>query len=248
MLKEKNIVVTGSNRGIGLAIVDKCAQNGANVFACIRNDNSEVRNQFNAIEEKYLVKIWPVILDVMDEQTIKLAVTEIISKNVPIDGIVNNIGVVGTNNTFMMMPMTNIKRTFDINFFGPMLFTQRLLKRMIKNKKGSIVYISSAAALDGDPAQFDYVTSKAAIIGAIRKLAIELGNYGIRVNAIAPGVTNTDMVSSMHKDLLEETLRNTDLKRIGTPEEIAGTVEFLLSDTSGYITGQVLRVDGGLHA
>lgn len=118
---------------------------------------------------------------------------------------------------------------------------------MIKNKAGSIVSISSAAALDGDPAQFEYVSSKAAILGATRKWANELGIYGIRANAVAPGVTKTDMVAEMKTELQEATIRNTAMGRMGTPEEVAKQVTFLLSDQSSYMTGQTIRVDGGLH-
>ena len=118
---------------------------------------------------------------------------------------------------------------------------------MIRNKAGSIVNISSAAALDGDPAQFEYVSSKAAIIGATKKWANELGIYGIRANAVAPGVTETDMITEMKPELREETIGNTVLGRMGKPEEIAKLVVFLLSDQSSYLTGQTIRIDGGLH-
>ena len=247
MLKDKNIVITGSNRGIGYAVLKACAENGANVFACMRSKSEEMEKKLQALSEKYGVKIYPVYFDLAEERMIKEGASEILKYKVPISGIVNNAGVVGSKSLFLMTSMEDIRRTFDINFFSHVLLTQRLLKNMIRNKCGSIVNISSAAALDGDPAQFEYVTSKAAMIGAARKWANELGGYGIRANAVAPGVTETDMVSEMKTELLEDTVGKTALHRIGQPDEIAKTVVYLLSDHSSYMTGQIVRVDGGLH-
>lgn len=247
MLKDKNIVITGCNRGIGLAVLKACAENGANVFACMRSQSEETEKRLQAFSEKYGVEIYPVYFDLGEERMIREGASEILKYKVPISGIVNNAGVVGAKSLFLMTSLEDIRRTFDINFFGHVFLTQRLLKNMIRNKCGSIVNISSAAALDGDPAQFEYVTSKAAMIGASRKWANELGGYGIRANVVAPGVTETDMVSEMKTELLEDTVGNTALQRMGQPDEIAKTVVYLLSDYSSYMTGQVVRVDGGLH-
>lgn len=247
MLKDKNIVITGSNRGIGFAVLKACAENGANIFACMRSQSEELEKELRVLSEKHGVEIYPVYFDLGEEKMIKEGASEILKYKVPIGGIVNNAGVIGTKSLFLMTSMEDIRRTFDINFFGHVLLTQRLLKNMVRNKCGSIVNISSAAALDGDPAQFEYVTSKAAMIGAARKWANELGGYGIRANAVAPGITETSMVSEMKTELLEGAIENTALHRIGQPDEIAKTVVYLLSDHSSYMTGQVVRVDGGLH-
>lgn len=247
MLKGKNIVLTGSNRGIGAAILRACAENGANIFACMRSRSVDDEEQLQQIAQKYGVEIYPVYFDLGDEQSIKDGASQILKYKLPIAGIVNNAGVVGVKNLFLMTSMQEIRQTFDVNFFGPVFLTQRLLKNMIRGKGGSIVNISSAAALDGDPAQFEYVSSKAALIGAAKKWANELGVYGIRANAVAPGVTKTDMAAEMDEDLRAETLANTALKRMGQPEEIAAAVVFLLSDQSAYVTGETIRIDGGLH-
>ncbi len=247
MLENKNIVITGSNRGIGYAVLKACAENGANVFACMRNKSDEMERKLHNISEEYEVNIYPVYFDLCDEQMIKDGVSEILKYKIPISGIVNNAGIAGAKSLFLMTTMEDIRSTFDVNFFGHVLLTQRLLKNMIRNKCGSIVNISSAAAIDGDPAQFGYITSKAAMIGAVKKWANELGSYGIRANAVAPGVTNTDMVSEMREELLADTVGNTAMHRIGQPDEIAKTVVYLLSDYSSYMTGQTVRVDGGLH-
>jgi 3-oxoacyl-[acyl-carrier protein] reductase len=126
-----------------------------------------------------------------------------------------------------------------------MFFTQRLLKKMIRQRKGSIVNISSVAALDGEPAQFAYVSSKAAVIGATKKLSSELGRVGIRVNAVAPGMIATDMGQQIRDEKKDEMLIGTAIKRLGTPEEIANMVVYLLSERATYMTGQIIRIDGG---
>jgi len=108
------------------------------------------------------------------------------------------------------------------------------------------VFLSSIAGLDGNPAQLEYVAAKAAIVGAVKKLAIELGTSGIRVNAIAPGIINTDMGTEMQNDLMQSTLNKTVMKRMGTPEEVANVILFLSSGMASYITGLTIRVDGGI--
>ena len=247
MLKNKNIVLTGSNRGIGLAILEECAGNGANIFACMRSHHSETDERILAVAEENQVHIYPVYFDMCDEGAVKDACAEILGYKMPIDGIVNNAGVVGDKNLFFMSSLQDIRAAFDVNFFGPMLLIQRLCKNMIRNKRGAIVNISSVAAIEGSPAQLGYVSSKAALIGATRRLAIELGEYGIRVNAVAPGIIETDMLAQMDKNVKEEQVAFTALKRQGLPKEIAKTVKYLLSEESSYLTGQVIRVDGGLH-
>ena len=144
-----------------------------------------------------------------------------------------------------MMSMSEVRDTFEVNFIGPSLLTQRLLKNMMRNKCGSVVNVVSVAALDGEPAQYAYVSSKAAMIGATKKLASELAPYGIRVNAIAPGMIDTDMGDNIDESMVEQMLVSTSIKRKGNVREIANTVAFLLSEEASYITGQIIRVDGG---
>lgn len=245
MLQNKNIVVTGANRGIGKAIVLECAKNGANIWACVRNVTDKTVADMNMISDEYGITIKLVNLDLLNEESIKAAGSIILDGKIQVDGIVNNAGVTGTNRLFSMTSMTDIRTTFEVNFFGPILFIQRFLKKMMRWKAGSIVNIASIAAIDGEPAQLEYVSSKAAIIGATKKLASELGQFGIRVNAVAPGMTDTEMVQSMGEELMRKTLDRTIMHRLGKPEEIAKLVVFLLSDQSEFITGQVIRVDGG---
>ena len=246
MLKNKNIVITGCNRGIGMAIMKACAESGANIIACMRKEAEDTVRAMQELSLAYNVEIIPFYCDMSDEAAIKEAAAQILKLKHPIDGMVNNTGITGDNLSFPMTSMNKIREIFQINLFGPMYFTQRMLKNMMRNRKGSIVNIASMAAIDGEPAQMGYVSSKAAVIGETKKLASEMGKVGIRANAIAPGVTDTGMLQQMDEALLEKTLGRTALGRVARPEEIANVAVFLLSDRSSYITGQTIRVDGGV--
>ena len=245
MLQGKNIIVTGANRGIGKAIVEECVKNHANVWVCMRTISSNEEFWIQQLKDKNRTFVKPVYIDFEDEQTIKEAGSYILGEKIPIDGIVNNAGIIGTTELFSMTDMDDIRKTFQINFFGPMYFTQRIIKRIMRQKKCSIVNISSIASFDGDPGQFGYVSSKAAVNGATIKLARELGQFGIRVNAVAPGMVDTEMVIGMNSTLKEDTLKRTALNRLAKPNEIAKLCVFLLSDQSEFVTGQIIRIDGG---
>ena len=146
-----------------------------------------------------------------------------------------------------MTPSDKMKEVFNINFFNQVLLAQYITRIMIRQKSGSIINISSSAAIDCNEGRIAYASSKAALICATKVMARELAAYSIRVNAIAPGLTKTDMmVSSTPENILEDTLKKIGMKRVANPKEIANAVLFLASDLSGYITGQVLRVDGGM--
>ena len=180
----------------------------------------------------------------MDE--IKSAANEIIFSKLPIDVLINNSGIVHTS-MFQMTSIKKLKEIFEINFFTQIIFTQYILKTMIRNKNGSIINISSTSGIDGDFGRGAYSASKAALILQSKSLSRELGGYNIRVNSIAPGLTNTDMLNNnTSKKVIEEVLKKVSLNRIANPEEIANVALFLSSDLSTYITGQTIRVDGGM--
>jgi 3-oxoacyl-[acyl-carrier protein] reductase len=162
-----------------------------------------------------------------------------------IDGLVNNAGI-SNNSLFQMTSMEELKRQFDVNFFAPYVLTQYISKMMIRNKKGSIVSVSSSAALDGNSGKSAYGASKAALLTATLSISEELAGSGIRANVICPGVTETDMIGSMPEYIIEMQKEDAFLKKLGTTEDIANTAMFLLSDLSSYITGQIIRVDGGI--
>lgn len=246
LLKGKNAFITGTNRGIGKAILLKCAQNGANVFAHARNKNQEFEEMCESIAREYNTKVYPIYFDARYSEEIKQAVIETKKYEKSIDILVNNLGTVNSVKLFQMTTMQEIRDEFDVNFFAQMELTQYISRMMIRNKTGSIINISSCAGLDGNTGMLQYVSSKSALIGATKRLAIELGEYGIRVNSVAPGLTETDMGNQMEDRLEREMLDHLIIKRKATTEEIANGVLFLASDMASFITGQVLRIDGGM--
>ena len=160
--------------------------------------------------------------------------------------LVNNAGVISENTLFQMTPIDNMRNLFEVNFFAQMQFTQYITRLMQRNKNGgSIINLSSIAGLYGSPGQLEYVGSKAAIIGATRTLAREFGVNNIRVNAVAPGLIATDMGDQMDTEYSQAMVNLSALARRGTPEEVANVILFLASDLSSYVTGQVIRIDGG---
>ena len=246
LLKNKNTVITGCNRGIGKEIVRVFAENGANIWACVREENGTFSKYINNLEKKHSVSINPVYFDLSDEEQIKTGVKTIKETKEPVDILVNNAGAIFTA-LFQMTSMKKLKEMFEINYFSQMLLTQYISRIMMRQKSGSIINLSSSAAIEGNEGRTGYASAKAAMITSTKVLAKELAPYNIRVNAVAPGLTQTEMMtSSTPEDALKETLNRICMKRVGQPEEIANSVLFLASDLSSYMTSQVLRVDGGM--
>ena len=245
MLKNKSALITGANRGIGFSILKKMAENGANIIACARKQNDLFEKKISDISKKFNIEIKPVYFDLSDENEIEQGLKKIISLNWTIDIIVNNAGI----NHVALFKMTSIKKIreiFNINFFSPILLTQKLLNSMIKNKKGSIINISSNAAVECDAGRSGYSSSKAALIAWTKVLSKELGDFNIRVNAVSPGLTNTDMgEKDVSKKIIEDAIKRVPLKRAANPDEIAKVVLFLASDMSSYVNGEVISVTGG---
>jgi 3-oxoacyl-[acyl-carrier protein] reductase len=244
-LKGKTAIITGSNRGIGKAILEAFAANGADIIACTRIERKEFLALCKRLSARHSVRITPIYFDATSINEIKSAAKQIAALKIPIDVLVNNIGI-GYSALFQMSTPEKLKEVFDVNFIAPFLFTQYIVKLMVRHRSGSIVNIASTAGIDGDCGRSVYGSSKAALINLTRSMAAELGGFGIRANAIAPGLTDTDMVSGMPENIVGGILQKSDLKRIGMPSEVADAAVFLASDMSSYMTGQVIRVDGGL--
>ncbi len=246
LLKNKTAVITGCNRGIGKKILEVFSNNSAKIFACVRNNDNQFKDYCKKLSEKNNSEIYPVTLDLGSSETIDEASKSILESSDKIDILINNAGII-QNSLFQMTKGSDLKKIFEINFFSVTNFTQKIIKGMVKNKKGSIVYISSTSGIDNNLGRNAYSSTKAAIISQSQTLSRELGRYNIRVNTLAPGLTDTDMMNNnTPKNLLENVVSNLSLKRIASTEEIANSVLFLSSDLSSYITGQTIRVDGGM--
>ena len=246
MLKNKNIILTGSSSGIGLAILEALAKNGANIFACARKESKKFNQKIDEFSDKYQIEIIPIYFDFQNEKEIKNAIKNIRNYKKQIDGLVNNAGFIHTS-LFAMTPIKFFKDVFEVNYFSQMLFLQYIVKFMIKDKSGSIVNISSSAAIFANKGLSAYASAKSALITSTQVLAKEVGEYNIRVNSIAPGFTDTKLMhSSISQEEIKEELKKISLKRIANPFEIANVALFLLSNMSSYVTGEVIRVDGGM--
>jgi len=246
LLQNKTAVVTGCNRGIGKKILEVFSANGATVFACVRNISEEFKSNIKEIEKNTKNKIIPIQFDLSNENQIKEAANSILSSNKSIDILINNAAMIHTA-IFQMTSIKKLKEVFEIDFFSQTNFTQYILKSMVKNKKGSILYISSSSALDGNEGRSAYSSAKSALITQSKVLSRELGVHNIRVNTIAPGLTDTDMMKeNTTQETIKDVLSRVSLRRIASTGEIANTALFLSSDLSSYITGQVIRVDGGM--
>jgi 3-oxoacyl-[acyl-carrier protein] reductase len=246
LMKDNNVIITGCARGIGRAMLEVFAVNGANIWACVRKASDETLVFFDNLAREHNVRITPVYFDLENADQIKAAVQTIVSAKLPVHALVNNAGIT-YNALFQMTSMDKMRKVFDVNFFSQFLFTQYIVKSMVRQKYGSIVNVSSTSAIDANSGRGAYGASKAALICVTKAMAAELAEYGVRANAIAPGITETDMVAeSMSSDVIKATIAQTKLKRIGRPGDIANTALYLASSMSSYITGQVIRVDGGL--
>lgn len=246
LLKGKTAIITGCNRGIGRATLEKFCAYGADVFALVRQESESFLQDIEKLKAQYGVEIIPIYADFKVEDEVKQAVKSILSYKKNIDILVNNIGIANPQAMFTMTKMETIKDAFQVNLFSSILLTQLISRSMLRNKKGSIIFVSSSAAFDGG-ANIEYSASKGAIIGAAKRIAKELCVGGIRVNVVAPGLTSTDMGNSMSEEDEKVALSMNLMKRKGQPSEIADAIAFLASDMASFITAQVLRVDGGLN-
>lgn len=245
VLAGKNAIITGCARGIGKSMLEKFAKHGANVWASARSLTPDFEARCAALADQYGVQVIPLCFDITNKEAMKSAVKVLMKSDLKVNVLVNNAGVT-YNALHQLTSETALREQIEVNFFAPFLFTQYIVKLMLRQGSGSVINVASSAALDGNAGRAAYGASKAALLCATRALSREVGAQGVRANVIAPGITETDMISSMTDAVIAETVAGTDMRRIGEPSNIADVAVFLASDLSSYITGQVLRVDGGM--
>lgn len=239
-----NVIITGSNRGIGKAMVEAFAASGANIWACARKSTPEHEAWLKETAEKAGVWIKPVYFELTDKEAINAGLQSIIDEGQSIDVLVNNAGI-STVGLLSMSKVEDIENLFVVNYFAMLRIIQKVSKRMARQRKGVIINMGSNAGIDPQPGKIAYGSSKAAVMMMSKCLAKELGPMGIRVNAIAPGPVETEMIHQYKDDVLKNLASESALRRLGTTDEIAQVALFLASDQASYINGEIIKVDGG---
>lgn len=243
MLKDKICVVTGGTRGIGKAIVEEFLSEGATVVFFGSREET-VEKALKGYKEKYdkVEGAWP---DLMDGDSIKAEIERIVEKYGRIDVLANNAGIADDASVYDY-DAEKFDKIMDLNVKGVFNAIVATIPHMKEQGGGSIISTSSMVSKYGQIRGVGYPTSKFAVNGLTISLARELGPDGIRVNAVAPGITNTDMMKNVPKEMIEPLIQNIPLRRIGEPEDIAKAYAFLASDKASYISGTVLNVDGAM--
>ena len=245
LLQQKVALITGATRGIGLATAELFARHGAHVFLTGRDRAALDRAQAAIVAGLPEAQLDTVVLDVTQPDSVRDAFQRVFKQARRLDVLVANAGVMDDALISMVTP-AQIERNFQTNTYGALYCAQYASRLMARNKAGSIINVTSIMGVRGNSGQAAYAGSKAALVGITKSLAKELGAQNIRVNAIAPGLIDTDLVAHVSPEQLAERRAAIAMGRIGSPMEVANAALFLASDLSAYVTGQVLGVDGGM--
>ncbi len=244
-MNAKTAIITGASGGIGTAIARKLNLLGYNLVLNYRKNKDIVENLIKSFDNKETQNLI-VKADISVFEEAKLLINEAIKEFNTIDVLVNNAGIT-KDNLILLMSEDDFDSVINTNLKGTFNCIKHVSKKMVKQKHGRIINISSVVALSGNAGQSNYCSSKAGIIGMTKSLAKELARKNILVNAVAPGFIETKMTSNLSDSVKSEMLKNIPLNKFGSPDDIANTVEFLVSKNSSYITGQVISVNGGLY-
>lgn len=242
MFKNKVALVTGGSRGIGEAIVKQLSEEGAIVYYTYVNETEKIEKEIQCAAE---TNIYPIKSDVSDYNSVESTIKKIVEEKNSIDFVINNAGIT-RDRAFALMKVGNWEEVINTNLNGTFNVCKNVIMKMVKQKSGKIVNITSVSGMVGTPYQTNYSASKAGIIGFTKSIAREVAGNGITVNAVAPGLINTDILSAIPAKKVESYLGTIPLKRFGNPKEVSSLVCFLLSDKANYITGEVIKIDGGL--
>lgn len=244
-LKDKVILITGAGRGIGKSIALALAEQGAHVVFNYRGDEAKAA----ALKEEFEAKggkATGLKFDVTDYEAMTKAIDEFTKSVAPISGLVNNAGI-SKDTLLLRLKPDEISQILDTNLKGAMMVTQALSRNFLKAQDVSIVHVGSIVGVMGNASQAAYAASKAGVIGFSKSVAKELASRNLRSNVIAPGFIATDMTEALNEKVKEEYSKSIPLARFGTTEEVANLTCFLLSRASSYITGEVIKIDGGLY-
>ena len=244
LLEGKTVVITGAARGIGRGIAKVFANQGANIAFTFINQEDQAK----ALEDELSAngcKVKRYISDASDFDAAQELVANVLEDFGSIDVLVNNAGIT-KDGLLMRMTENDFDKVMDVNMKSVFNMTKAVLRPMLKQRKGSIINMSSVVGVKGNAGQANYSASKAAINGFTKSTALELGSRNIRCNSIAPGFIETEMTKALDEDQIQEWRNAIPLKRGGTTDDIANATLFLASDMSSYITGQVLHVCGGM--
>ena len=244
MNEQKVALVTGGSRGIGRAVVLRLVRDGYAVSFCYRSADEPARALVKEAEQLG----GPVVAfaaDVADRDAVRAFVDGTVAELGPVDVVVTSAGIT-RDNPLVLSEDSDWHAVLDTNLDGVYHVSRAVIFEMMKRKSGSIVTMSSVAGVYGNATQTNYSAAKAGIIGFTRALAKEVGRYGIRVNAVAPGYIETDMTAGLSDQVRKRALESIPLRRLGQADEVADLVSYLASDRAGYITGSVFHVDGGI--
>ncbi|SHN65183.1 3-oxoacyl-[acyl-carrier-protein] reductase [Butyrivibrio hungatei DSM 14810] len=245
MLEGKVAVISGGTRGIGNAIAWKFAEQGANLALIATSDSERNKKAVKELSETGRdVRLY--ICDVKDPEQVVSVAEEILADFGTVDVLVNNAGIT-RDNLLPSLSVMDIDDVIDVNLKGTIYLTRAFVRRFVKQRHGNIVNISSVVGLMGNKGQANYAASKAGIIGFTKTVAKEYGRRNIRCNAIAPGYIATEMTATLNEEQTNEIAKQLPLGRLGQPDDVADLALFLAGDSSRYITGEVIKVDGGMY-
>jgi 3-oxoacyl-[acyl-carrier protein] reductase len=242
-LNSKTALITGANGGIGREIAVELATKGLNLVLCTRSINKEWKEWTQQLAKKENVTVKLYQFDFTNQESVSLAAKSILGEH-KVDYLVNCAGM-PFGATVAMTRIDDLRLVLNVNFVNQVLFTQYFLKGMYSRRNGVIVNIASMSGLNSENGTLAYGASKAALLHFTKVLATESGRFGVRVNAICPGAIQTKMLDSMEKVAHEKIVSQSALGRVGRPTEVAQTVQFLISDSSSYLSGQAIQLNGG---